>query len=379
MITSNSLRISKFGLGAALALFMTMTGATLPTPVEAAPYFEGKTITLFSSRGAGSGATLLTRTLAESLGENIEGNPTVVVKSLTGAAGNRALNFMYEKATRDGTMIIYTPWGGIAQAVELAGIRFKYEDFTPLGGSKLAGVLTWSRKDIIPGGIKSPKDILKAPKVRLGASGITNGRALIANLLSDVLGMKYIFVSGYRGNSKIRAAMLRGEINLTTDAIHVYRSLIKKTMKGMEYPIWHVPVRTNDGRFIANSELTKFAPSFIDLYKSVHGRAPSGPAWEAAKFAIHIGETINHIILGPPNMNPKAAAALRPALAKAMNGPKFVQATQKRFFYAPAHRNHVDVGKVLTLPSTASPEMIAYFKNYFGKRGERAKSPKKKK
>ncbi len=78
-------------------------------------------------------------------------------------------------------------------------------------------------------------------------------------------------------------------------------------------------------------------------------------------------------------MNPKAAAALRPALAKAMNGPKFVQATQKRFFYAPAHRNHVDVGKVLTLPSTASPEMIAYFKNYFGKRGERAKSPKKKK
>lgn len=339
-------------------------------------YYAGKTITVYSSRSAGSGVTLLTRALAENLGENIGGNPAVVVKPLTGAGGNRALNFLYAKAPKDGTQIMYTPWGGIGQAVGLEGIRFKYEEFTSLGGASLAGELAWVRKDAAPGGMKNPKDIAKAGNLKYAGSSILSTRHLAANLMADLLGLKYTFVSGYRGNAKIRAAVLSGEVNMTTDGIHIYRMLIRKNMQDKDFPVWHVPIRKADGTFGANPQLKEFAPSFIDLYKSVHGRAPSGKVWEAAKLAIHLGTTVSFLIIGPPGMNPEATAVLRPAIAKTLNSKKFIAATEKRFLYALNPKTHQEVSETMKVPSTASPEMITFFKDYFEKKGQRAKKKK---
>lgn len=358
------LALGAVALGAvALAAAATFGGA----PANA-QYYKGKTITVLVGAGPSSGATIMARIMSKNLAKNIAGSPNVIVKNLPGGGGSKAQNFLYEKARKDGTIVYYGFWNGLAQVVGAPGLRFKYEDFTPVGGLKLAGVLVWGRKDSLPAGSTDSADIGKAKKFTIGTIGIQNGRSMMALLGLEALKANYRFVGGFRGNGKVRQAVASGEIMGSVDAIHIYLPLVTKVMKGLDIGIYHVPLIDQAGNVSPNPILTKHAPNIVDVYKKMHGgKAPSGLEWEGFKKSVTLTQSMQHMIMGPPGMNEDAASALEVAMKKAMASEDFAKDMKNQVIFVPQYVDRATAKKVLAGPSTTSEELKKYYKAFIEK------------
>jgi tripartite-type tricarboxylate transporter receptor subunit TctC len=114
-------------------------------------------------------------TFAEYLGKHIEGNPTVIVRNMTGAGGITAANYTYEKAPKDGTTVLFGAWYLLSEGMEMQGMRVKYDELTLVAPTRSPGsYVTYMRKDAVLEGYKEPKDILKAKKLRVAGVALTS-------------------------------------------------------------------------------------------------------------------------------------------------------------------------------------------------------------
>src|ERR1700732_3038714 len=70
-----------------------------------ADFYKGKTVSLVVGSSTGGGYDTMTRAVARFIGKHIPGNPTVVVRNMPGAGGITAMNYIYNAAERDGTVL----------------------------------------------------------------------------------------------------------------------------------------------------------------------------------------------------------------------------------------------------------------------------------
>ena len=140
-------------LRAALAAMLLACG-TLATPGLAADFYEGKTLSLVVGFGPG-GTDTAARIFARHAQKYIPGRPTIIVQNMPGAGTILAQNYIFEKARPDGLTIGFNPFQYMAQLTGEAGIRFKYEDYTFIGGVRSGPFFTYARTDALPGGIKT--------------------------------------------------------------------------------------------------------------------------------------------------------------------------------------------------------------------------------
>ena len=73
--------------------------------VAAAPYYQGKVITIIVGFSPGGGYDRLSRILAKHLPRHIPGNPTVIVQNMPGASSILAANYLYKVVKPDGLTI----------------------------------------------------------------------------------------------------------------------------------------------------------------------------------------------------------------------------------------------------------------------------------
>lgn len=339
---------------------------------SAAPYYEGKTITYLIGFPAGGSVDLVVRMNAEHMSKHIPGNPTIVVKSMPGARGIKAGNFIINKARRDGLTIYNQPWFWTGEVVGSKGQRFKWGDFTLISAFRTAGTLVYIRKDSVPGGFKKSTDIMKAPNLRYGGSGPTTGRDLMVRLSLDLLGVRYNYIPGYRGGPRVRPAVLKGELNMGADSPSAYAVAIKPTMEasGTVVPLWTWWSLDASGNMARNPHLPQW-PVYTDVYKAVKGGTPSGLAWEALKLAIRNNE-VNTLTLAPPGIPAEARDALRKGFAT-MARDKVYQATNnKRFGYVPEYVDIEEAAGRLKGLSTLDPKLVAFLKDHVAK-GEKGR------
>jgi hypothetical protein len=71
----------------------------------AADFYKGKTVTLVVSSSPGGGYDIMSRTIAKYLGSHLPGNPRVLVQNMPGAGGIVAMNYFYNNAPKDGTVL----------------------------------------------------------------------------------------------------------------------------------------------------------------------------------------------------------------------------------------------------------------------------------
>ena len=89
---------SRYGI--ALAAF-----AAVASPVRAADYYAGKTITIMAGTDTGGGFSIYARAIARHLPRYIPGNPRIMIRNMPGAGGATASTWLYQIAPRDGTAI----------------------------------------------------------------------------------------------------------------------------------------------------------------------------------------------------------------------------------------------------------------------------------
>jgi tripartite-type tricarboxylate transporter receptor subunit TctC len=188
--------------------------ASLAFPARAAettPFFAGKTVRIIVGFSPGGGYDVYARELGRYLGRHVPGNPSIVVQNMAGAGSLKAVNFLYNAAPRDGTVLATFARGIVFEPLigHLDGAQFEAPKFNWIGSvsnevsvcaiNTSRGIFTWP-------------DML-AKKTLIGASGAGADSDVFPIVLRNLFGLPMRIVTGYPGGSDLNLAMERGEID----------------------------------------------------------------------------------------------------------------------------------------------------------------------
>ena len=121
---------------------------------EAASFYKGRTVTIDIGYSAGGGYDIYARVLARHLGDHIPGNPNVVPQNMPGAGSLKAVNYLYNIAPKDGTVIATFARGlAMEPLFESQGIEFDAQKLLWIGSitnevsvcafRRESGIATW--------------------------------------------------------------------------------------------------------------------------------------------------------------------------------------------------------------------------------------------
>lgn len=333
--------------------------------------FAGETMTVIIGLDPSAGGSSVGRLIAKHLELNLEGSPTVVVNNMPGASGLNAQLQVLLRAPSDGTTVYYGPRSSIGELLGLPGVTFKYSEFTPLSGVQISGLVIYSRTDAVDGGVAGPGDIIGTETLRFGGMPPEHGRMIVSTMGLDLLGADYRYIAGYPSSGNIRAAMISGEVNAATDASHAYLNQVVPVLidEGHAVPIYSMPMFNNEGALEQNS-MVPDVPSLPELYESLHGSAPSGVVWDAITTLLELDQTMQHVLLGPPDMDPAAAATFREGVEKAMNSAAFREEAVEILSYAPGFVDHERQAEILGATANVSPDVLAYIEAHIAKNSQ---------
>lgn len=357
-----------------LAVFLVACdGANQATSQSAEEFsFAGETITVVIGLDASAGGTTLGRLLAKHLEKTLPGNPTVIVNNMPGASALNAHLHVLLKAPKDGTTVYYGPRSSLGELLQLPGFSFKYSEFTPLGGVQVAGLVVYTRTDAFAEAITGPQDIVgKEDELNFGGMPAEHGRMIISTMALDLIGANYKYIGGYPSSGNIRAAIISGEVDTATDAAHAYLNQVVPVLvdEGNALPMFSMPLLGADGGMVQN-HLVPEIPALHRLYESLNGESPSGVLWDSIATLLEIDQTMQHVFLGPPGMDPAAAEAFRVGVEEAMNSEEYFEEATRILSYAPGYVGHQRQAEILGATDNVSDDVIAYIESHIEKNNE---------
>jgi tripartite-type tricarboxylate transporter receptor subunit TctC len=196
-------------LAAALAAAWLAGGASREQGV--ADFYRGSSLKLIISSGPGGGYDTYSRLLARHLGSHIPGRPAIVTQNMPGAGSLVAINYVYNVAARDGSVIADSdstmPFYNLFE-----GQNAKFDPFRLnwLGsaGKQIGICIAWHASPF-----KTLDDVMQRP-MRVSGTGSQSWRATMPRLYNLTAGTKFEVVSGY-GTTEAFLALERGEVDGT--------------------------------------------------------------------------------------------------------------------------------------------------------------------
>jgi tripartite-type tricarboxylate transporter receptor subunit TctC len=348
------------GAVAALSLAVVTTQAS-------AQFYQGKRLTILVNYAAGGPTDIEARVFARHIGKHLAGAPAVIIQNMDGAAGLVGRNYLGEIAPKDGTMAGYFTGTAFQYANDQRKHRVDYLTYDFVAYQPGTSVY-FMRTDIAPG-MKTATDIVKAQNLVSGGLGTDNAKDILLRLTLDMLGVKYNYVTGYKGSQGARLALQTGEINFYSESPPSYRGVIEPGLvaKGEVIPVFYDP--NYDGeKFIETNQMRGVdVMTFPELYKKIKGKMPEGELWEIYKRVIALNGAMQRMIVLPPNSPPDAIKELRAAIAKLNDDKDYGQDATKTFGFVPEWTAEADVAdrirKALVLPQSIKDFMQAYIKN----------------
>ena len=308
----------------ACVAFAALAGASAARAAEG--FYAGKTITVLVGVGAGGTVDTLTRGFAIFLRKHLTGAPSILVQNMPGGAAIVATNYLAERAKPDGLTLLFGPWDPLLQALNSKLLRARYDKFGYVGGVGDIRVL-YSRTDIIPGGLKTPADIVKAKNLALGALNASDYSGLLPHLALNELGVPHRYVLGYPGGNEVFLAMQRNETQFHSTALSTFRGRTAAFIKsGQGMGIAYLTTVQPDGTYERIAGIDDM-PAFPDLYRGIFGKMPSGANWDALNWLTREAGELTFAMFAPQGAPQEAVDELRKAFAEAVNDPEYVRQT----------------------------------------------------
>lgn len=323
-------------------------------------FYDGKTVNIIIGAGAGGGLTRSGRLVARHLQNHLGDDSTkIVVRNIPGAAGAKALNFLAGKAKKDGLTLAYGPPNQFAKLIGMPGIRFEPADFQLVGAQDTSFVSIVS--STAGKGVKKAADMISAGGLVVGGRGPNSSLDIFARMPLHIMGVKYRYVPGFRNQPKLKAALMRSEVNYVTTGhsgfVAFYESDLLK--KGTAVAAYYHSALGADGKLIRlNDRYPPKIKHFVDYYKETHGgKLPSGPLWEAYKW-FSTYNTRSQVVFAPKGVDKKKIEELRVAYGKAMKDPAFLAAYKKQFKIKPNFLIGKDADWLTKTYRNISPEAL---------------------
>ncbi len=267
------------------------------------PFYKGKTLNMMVDFSAGGPTDIECRLYARHLNKHLPGKPKIIITNRPGAGGVLAMNWLYERARRNGTVAgcqtagsRYLDW--FVGDPKQAGLRANMSEITPVMFTPVVSVGVI--KKALGSGINNPEDLVKAPGFVAGGFRADSSKDIKFRAIFDLVGAKYKYVTGYPGSADLLAAFIRDEIHYVDGSTPFYFTRVKPVAidKKLAIPIWY-----QNAKVIPGLEPGYPAAEFV---QKITGKAPSGPLWDLFQM-----NASYRMILLPPGVPEAAVKALR--------------------------------------------------------------------
>jgi tripartite-type tricarboxylate transporter receptor subunit TctC len=320
-------------LAAAVLAAMVLSGAArAQTPAE---FYKGKDIRVLIGAGVGGTYHLYAMLASRYMRKHIPGQPSVTLMTMPGAGGITAMNFSYNIAPKDGTVMHLIHAEVLFETLLSSGVKFNAKDYNYIGrfaDADFAGVVSKrsSAKTL---------DDAKKRQVTMGSTGRRSVTFLGPAMFNRAAGTQFKVITGYPGTSDIDIALDRGEVDgvaLSWAAVTTVHG--QKYANGEIIPLFAVA----DGRIKAIPDV----PSITEF-----GRDEG----EKAFLGIYTSSgTIGRALAFPPGVPADRVAALREAFEKTIQDPEFLaELKSKSILFDPMSGTALQdyVGKYMSTPA----------------------------
>lgn len=298
-------------------------------------FYRGKNVTIVVPVSAGGVYGTFSRILAKHMAKYMPGGANIVIEHKTGAGGIIGINYVYNVARKDGTVLL-TPNTGIVSTAVLRPDRVKYDPgkFNYLGAwGEAAQSLTVLKS--------APAKTLQEAKSKvdvLGTIGKGTTTYQVPFMLNNLLGTKFKLVTGYRGGSPIRLAMEKGEVDGWAGLYLGWK---------LRKPGWIKEGKVVHLLQVASKRLPDMSnvPTLIESAENDEQR-------QMFTFLTNFGIT-GFTFVAPPGVPEDRLAAMADAYAKTLKDPAFIKdAEARRYTIDPLSRQQVTkaVNDILSTP-----------------------------
>ena len=274
-----------------------------------ADFYRGKTINGYIGTVVGGEYDQHARLIFRFMGKYIPGNPTMVPQNMPGAGGVKAMNYLYNVARKDGTVIgtfsrglAIEPLLGHAQ-----GTQFQAAKFGWIGSvtNEVSVCAFWTAS-----GIKSWQDVQTKNSV-IGASAAGADSEIFPVVMRNMFKLPVKVVTGFSGGgADINLGMERGEVNGRCG--WSWSSLLSQAKPLLDQKKISVVIQFG----LEKHEDLPNVPLIMDLATT--------PENKAALRLITSRQSIARPFAAPPGIPPERLAALRAAFDATMKDPQFL-------------------------------------------------------
>jgi len=312
-------------------------------PLLAAPYFEGKRVTMVVAFGPGGGYDRNGRLMAKYLPKHIPGKPTIVVENREGAASILAANYLYNLPKPDGlTFGVVIKGLPYAQMRKVEGIKFDLRKFTWLGSTATEATVLALRTDLP---YKTANDLLKSKTtINVGGTGPAEISYQFCVFLKEFLGVDLKLIT-YPSSPDVMLAVERKEVDGRAGS---YSSLKPYIDRGLVRPIIRGSAVEPGIENLTSAE---------DLMTDKRGKI----------FMKLLGGTdrIGRPYVAPPGVPAEIANILRDAFAKTAKDPELKAEADKMKIsidFIPADECLKEINFILNQPEDIVNDFIKYVK-----------------
>lgn len=343
-----------------------IVAAGLATPA-AAQFYKGKTVNVIINYSAGGNTDIQIRSLLRFMKKFVPGKPRFIIRHIPGAGGIVGANYLAEAAKPDGRTIGGFTIPVMAQVMQDPAMRADLSKFLMVG-ALAQQTISHMRKDALPGGMKSPYDILKVTKIfRTAGHGPSSSKDLRIRMFMELIGIKHKHVTGYKSAGRIRAAIMKKEVDFTADSLTGYYARVKPQLidTGISIPIWHIGHPTPDGGMRRSDTVEASIPSFLEVYqrKFGKGKRPSGIMWKAVLHIAKTRELLRSVFL-PEGAPRQALKDLRTAWDKTMKDKGYQAEYRKLNASKLVSYDGPTATKMMKDAVNASPELSKFLLDY---------------
>ena len=217
------------------------------------PFYQGKRLTILVNFAPGGSTDAEARVFVRHIGRLIDGQPSLVIQNMEGAAGLVGAKYVGEIAPRDGTLAGYLTGTAFLYALDPERFRVDFKTYEFVGIQPDTSI-NFVRTDVPPG-MKEPADIMKVRGVILGSLALVSSKGVRLRLGLDLLGVPFKYISGYRSGGAAKLAIERGEINFYGESSPSYFSIIEPGLvkSGTVIPVYYDSVYDGQTFFVPDS------------------------------------------------------------------------------------------------------------------------------
>lgn len=330
----------------AAALAITLASSAIPTYSQdsGAVDFAGDTIEMIVPFAAGGGSAAYAQLMAQFLGQELPGSPTVIVRNIEGAGSMVGMNHFEREAEPDGSMFASV---GIATfynyLLEADGVEYDLPNYRAFLSSA-GGLVIYGRTDAgLTGDPVADLKTLQAMEPIYGGESPSGGDMNTLFAL-EILGVRPKAIFGL-SNNEARAAFERGELQLRFDTSGSWEDAVKPMVDdGIAVPLFTFGSVDAEGNVIRDP-LFPDLPTVPELYEQLNGEPMEGVEAEVWQLLLSV-----------------RAFSLRTFVLPAETPDQVYQA------YADA------MARVLALPELQTPEALEIIGPYPQFTGERSQA-----